>query len=108
MLLTVFFNFSQGKEEYVLAVGNTISLVSASGSVLANADVLGGVVISLPTIADFNNDGLNDIIISTPNAYAATPTTIASNWPYLLFYVCVGTMDMLCRAAQGRCCSPRC
>ena len=53
-------------------MGNAISLVSASGSILANADVIGGVVISLPTIADFNNDGLNDIIISTPNAYAAT------------------------------------
>lgn len=63
----------QGNEEYALAVGSSLALVSASGSVMANADIIGSVVISAATIADFNNDGLNDIIIATPNAYVTPP-----------------------------------
>ncbi|KAL6048323.1 Integrin-alpha FG-GAP repeat-containing protein 2 [Balamuthia mandrillaris] len=67
--LTVFHTTAFGEQASILAVADSMVIVSADGDKLAEAIIEGGVPIAPPTIADFNNDGLNDIIIVTANAY---------------------------------------
>jgi hypothetical protein len=51
-----------------MAVAQEVTLVSPLGqilTVLKPADV----PISSPTVGDFNNDGINDLIVVTPSGY---------------------------------------
>jgi NAD kinase len=36
---------------------------------MVSVDIAGGLVTAAPIIADFNSDGLHDIIIATPHGY---------------------------------------
>lgn len=56
----------------VATVAGNIGLISASGSVVSSVEIIGSSssqVIAAPVVGDFNSDGLNDVIITTPHAY---------------------------------------
>jgi len=57
-----------GQEKYILAVGQKIALVNPKGYVVATLS-LSDIPIGNPTIGDFNNDGINDLIIITARGY---------------------------------------
>jgi len=85
------------KVENILCVGSSIVLVSPNGDILATTALPGGVPVSLPTVGDFNNDGLTDVIVVTPNAYygyALESTTGSILFPALVILL-LGAMAFL-------------
>jgi len=66
--LTTLFVEPFGEEKNILAVASSIVIVDGRGNNLAST-MIEHTSITTPVIGDFDNDGLNDIIIVTPNAY---------------------------------------
>jgi len=58
-----------GDQKAILAVGRSIVLVSPTGDILASVSLEGQIPVTSPTIGDFNNDGLDDIIVTTATGY---------------------------------------
>lgn len=89
--LEVFTVEEYGSEKFILAVGESVAMVSASG-VLLSTLTPPDTIISPPIIADFNNDGLNDLVIVTPKGiygYTLTRTTGSVILPVLSSFMLI-------------------
>eukprot|EP01119_Soliformovum_irregulare_P023503 TRINITY_DN8206_c0_g1_i9.p1 TRINITY_DN8206_c0_g1~~TRINITY_DN8206_c0_g1_i9.p1 ORF type:complete len:143 (+),score=21.97 TRINITY_DN8206_c0_g1_i9:163-591(+) len=74
----------------MIAIGDrSMALVSPTGQLLAFSD-LRGMAIDTPVIADFNNDGHNDIVIVTAEGLIGFVSRVSAS--YGLFQVILATL----------------